>query len=159
MNPITRALMKTGLLSAETLEEMRKWGFPTDEIPKVVAEDPDDVAQLLEQALSEEGYLLRKETDLDLLTRYAETKDKGLLCVDDGAGATAEFPVTFGRTFLGHYVIAWRSESIRDLMTNGLTHLKIKDGHSVYFREVRDLYFGDSKAFMVCEPSVKEPDQ
>jgi hypothetical protein len=74
---------------------------------------------------------------------------------------TADFSITYGRTAIGDYIIPWRSESIRQEMTNGMTYLTVEDPpgalkNRVFFKDTREIYYGDTKAFMVCSPSMIE---
>ena len=41
------------------------------------------------------------------------------------------------------------------MLTNGRTYLVVDDTH-VFFKDVRELFFGEQKAFMVCTPSTVE---
>jgi hypothetical protein len=46
------------------------------------------------------------------------------------------------------------SESIAEMMTNGETYLRFKNvegqNEHIKFMDVREVFFGDQKAFMVC---------
>jgi hypothetical protein len=154
MNPIINAVLKTGLIDPAALTEMKRWGL-VDQEAATNPEPPQSAVEcheLIERALQSEGYVLTRETDLEAIQQYALTHRLGQLHLDNGDGDQADFPVSYGRTPLGEYVIGWRSESIAEMLLNGRTHL-MADGKRVYFRDVRELFFGTKKAFMVCIPS------
>jgi hypothetical protein len=161
MHPIATAVLNTGLIDPAVLEEMRRWGLQI-EIPESEAapKTPEEVAARIQDALESEGYVLVRETDLTVLEQYAETARQGLLRVlfDDEEGHPQDtmFPVSFGRTPLNEYIFPWTSATIADVIVNGMTHL-LDGATEVYFKEVRELFFGDMKAFMICTPSFIEP--
>jgi hypothetical protein len=110
----------------------------------------------IRRAIDSEGYVLTRETDLEVLRHYLSGQQQGLLHVevfhkDPTIESSADIPVVFARTPLGEYIVPWASESIADEMTNGITYLTTSGG-KVQFSSVRELFFGDHKAFMVCEP-------
>lgn len=151
MHPIIDVILKAGLLSKQQLEEMKRISPVIDRDAEVG--EPVDLelaSRLVLDALEREEYVLVRETDLEVLRQYASSAKSGALYIEGEDGHTS-FDVTFGRTTMGDYVIAWRGESIKELMTNGLTHLL--DGvEPIYFQDVRELFFGEQKAFMVCVP-------
>lgn len=157
MNPIVAAVLKTGLLDKQVLSEMRRWGVDIDEPFNTPKRSPEEIAAVIEEALQSEGYVLTKETDLEALRQYLSTNRRGMLHVGllrDDDMQEIDVEVSYGKTSLGDYIIGWRSEAIEDVMTNGVTYL-IEDGHRVYFHAIRELFFGDVKAFMVCTPIGK----
>ena len=154
---MTQAVLRAGLVSENQLAEMKRWAPPSlDPDAEVSApKSLDEAAGLVADALQSEGYVLMRETDLEVVKQYVDTTRRSILHVevDD---VKDDIDVTFGRTPLGEYIVAWKSESIRDMMTNGVTYLV--DGNvRVYFSDVRELFFGTEKAFMVCKPSTVEP--
>ena len=157
MNPVTQAVLKAGLISPEQLAEMKRISPIIDKEAELG--DPVDLemaAKIVEDAMQSEQYVLMRETDLEALKQYAETSAIGILHieVDDSAG---DIEVTYGRTPMGEYIIAWKSESIAGMMTNGRTYLAVDINTNVFFKDVRELFFGDQKAFMVCKASTTEP--
>lgn len=160
MNSLAAAVLQSGLLDHSILEEMRRWGVPVDllETDGKKPRSLDEVTDRLREALEGEGYVLVRETDLAVLQQYAATMQQGtlhlVLDTEDGPNES-DLEVTYGRTPLNHYILAWKSMGIADVLTNGMTYLN--DGTSrVYFHQVRELFFGDTKAFMICEPSASE---
>ena len=156
MNPITMAVLKAGLISPAMLKEMKR--ISPHITPDAEVNEPVDLelaARFVEDALQSDEYVLMRETDLEAVRQYAETTRRLVLHVEDGE-STGDIEVTAGLTSLGEYIIAWKSESIRAMMTNGLTYL-VDGAVRVFFRDVRELFFGEYKAFMVCTPSVREP--
>jgi hypothetical protein len=156
MNPITEAVLRAGIISPAQLAEMKRISAVIDR--EATVGEPLDLevaARIVAEALESEQYALVRETDLEVVRQYAETATTGLLHVEEGDQST-DFEVTYGRTPLGGFVIAWKSESIATMMTNGRTYL-VHDGVHVFFSDVRELFFGTTKAFMVCVPSLTEP--
>ena len=164
MNPIASAVLKAGLVDQKMFDELKRWGSPI-ELPEVLPEPSKsltEAAQIIEEALQSEGYVLTRETDLEILGQYMATQRTGKLHVEVVAvpdmlvGTEANFDISYGKTPLGEYIIGWRSESIKDEMTNGLTYL-IEDGNHIFFKDVREVFYGDTKAFMICTLSTSEP--
>lgn len=158
MNPITEAVLRAGIISPAQLAEMKRIS-PVIDREAMVGEpvDLEMAAKIVADALESEQYALVRETDLEAVRQYAETTTIGTLHVEDGS-ESAVFEVTYGRTPLGEFVIPWKSESITGMLTNGQTHLVQGDGSRVFFKDVRELFFGSKKAFMVCVPSTVETD-
>jgi hypothetical protein len=160
MHPIATAVLNTGLIDPAVLEEMRRWGLHI-ETPEVepAPKTPEEVTARIQDALESEGYILVRETDLTVLEQYSQTATQGLmhLIFDDDEEHLQDttFPVSFGRTPLNEYILPWTSATIADVIVNGMTHL-IDGPNEVYFKEVRELFFGDMKAFMICTPSFIE---
>lgn len=157
MNPITLAVLKAGLISPAMLKEMKRISpliAPDAEVGEPV--DLDLAVRFVEDALQSDEYVLVRETDLESVRQYVETTRTLTLHIEDGPESSGDIEVTVGVTPLGEYIVAWKGESIRTMMTNGMTYLV--DGNvRVFFRDVRELFFGEYKAFMVCTPSVREP--
>ena len=156
MNPITEAVLRAGIISPAQLAEMKRIS-PVIDREATVGEplDLEAAAKIVADAMESEQYALVRETDLEVVRQYAETTATATLHVEEGSEST-DFEVTYGRTPMGGYIIAWKSESIAEMMTNGLTYLTVGATH-VFFKDVRELFFGSKKAFMVCTPSVTEP--
>jgi hypothetical protein len=161
MHPIASAVLNTGLIDPALLDEMRRWGLHI-ELPEVSATPKtlEEVSSRIQDALESEGYVLVRETDLTVLEQYTQTAARGLVHLvfddDDANPQDTTFPVSFGRTPLNEYILPWTSATIADVLVNGMTHL-IDGQQHVYFKEVRELFFGDTKAFMICTPSFFEP--
>jgi hypothetical protein len=120
-------------------------------------EKPEQVVQAIEEALQDEGLVLTRHTDLDAINLFLSTAKTGTLHVvieaEDGPEQVADIECFYGRTLMGDYIIKWHSDSIEDVMTNGKTHLKdMDDSQDVYFTSVREIFFGETKAFVVCTP-------
>jgi hypothetical protein len=71
----------------------------------------------------------------------------------DNPGKTVGIPVEYCKTRLGEIVIPWTSESINDTILDDRTYLKPVGEDRIYFADVRELFHGGHKAFMVCEPA------
>lgn len=160
MNSIATAVLSTGLVDPQIIEELRRWGaLPTDlTVDGPAPRTPEEMAVRIQSALESEGFVLVRETDLAILDQYTTTLSQGTLhlVLDvDAEMQDADVPITFGRTSLNEYIVPWRSAGIQEVLTNGMTYL-IDGEHRVFFRHVRELFFGDTKAFMICIPSYIE---
>jgi hypothetical protein len=157
------AVLKAGLLGENALREMKKFSVSID--PDAKSEDPKDLdtaATIIASAISEEGYVMVRETDLEILHQYAESARRGRLHLEidsdvEPSGITStDLDITFGKSKMGEYLIAWRSESIEDMLTNGRSYLQVDD-QRIFFGRIRELFYGDTKAFLACYPSATEP--
>lgn len=152
----THVVIESGIVPGEMLEQMRKWGFiPRDAQTTSEISSPEEIVENFEKAI-EDGAAELRDTDLDAISTYLSKQAKGRLHVPgpaSGKKKTLSFDVFYGRTKLGEYIIPWRDESIRDLLLDPLTYLKTAEGVRVHFSDVRDLFFGNAKAFIVCTPA------
>ena len=172
-NPLADAAIKSGLIPSDSLAEAKRWGAPIN-VPEKVPEPPktvEEAAATMRTVLESQGFVVTRETDLQILQQYLSTQKSGMLHVEvpveDGEFDTtqADFEVMFGKTPLGEFIFPWRGESLQEEITNGLSYLKaftLKpeggafDIHKIWFKEVREVFYGDVKAFMVCLPSRME---
>jgi hypothetical protein len=164
MRKIAFAAMRMGLIEPDVIKQFQRWGGIPRDMDTSVVEEPEVALELVQDALESEEYVRLQDTDLDLLKFWLNTDNqrKGqLTLVDMHTGQKAVRSILFARREvvvtatkkLVEYVLPWVSESIIDILTNGLTYLKYTEGetkNAVYFGDVREMYFGDVKAFMVC---------
>lgn len=156
MSELVRVVARAGLISRENILEFKRWGLPLNVDPLPVPLSRDQLVRQLEEALEGEGMVLIKETDFDALKHYLQKQRLGMLhLVIEETEEDSPTEVSFCVLPTGEYMIPWQSEGIEELMTNGRTHLEV-DGKNIYFSTVRELYYGDVKAFMVCSPSPSE---
>jgi hypothetical protein len=159
-NDVTRTVIESGLIEQDTLKELRHWGAPIPTCTPTELPDPMLVPSLIEHAMQQEEYVTIKETDLEILQQYLKTQQPGLLYID-GSGVDQQdsyIEVTFGRTLLGEYILPWQTgKDLVDLITLPSNFLlcqnpKVESGQAtrVYFKDARDLYYGDQVAFVVC---------
>jgi hypothetical protein len=154
--PFTDAVLKSGIITPAMLREMKRFSAVIPRDAEVSEPVPLDLAvQYIADAMQSESLVLVRETDLTALKQYSDTALPGILWVGD-----TPIDVTYGRTPLGEYIVAWKGESIAEMLTDPSTYLvpgegtvKVGEGsHNVYFKDVRELFFGGQKAFMVCIP-------
>jgi hypothetical protein len=165
-NPLADAAIQAGLIPAESLAEMQRWRAPID-IPDEIPEPPktlEEASEKIRNVLESQGFILTRETDLNILQQYLNTQHSASLHVelpkeagDEFTTSKADFPVVFGKTKLGEYILPWQGDNLRSEMTNGLTYLHV-DGQRIFFNEVREVFYGEFKAFMVCTASSFEYD-
>jgi hypothetical protein len=149
------AVLKSGLLSKDALEEMKRFSpvIPGDAVVEEL-KDLDTAVTIIATALESEGYVVVRETDLEVFHQYVETSKPGTLHIETDESQT-DIEITYGKTKMGEYIIAWRSESIEDLLTNGRSYLQA-EGNRIFFSGLRELFFGETKAFMVAQASARE---
>jgi hypothetical protein len=155
MKLLTRAVLKAGLISPAQLQEMKRISPVID--PEAEVQDPvplDLAVKYIRDALESEEYVLIRETDLEVLRQYTQSVQKGTLRIDG-----IDIDVSFGKTKLGEFIIPWISASISEYMTQPTTWLMVEGADKTYFRDVRELFFGEQKAFMVCMPAYPVPDE
>lgn len=167
-NPLADAAIKSGLIPPEALAEVQRWGAPIN-VPDEIPDPPktaEEAAEKIREVLESQGFVLTRETDLNILQQYLSTQRAGSLHVqlpkeagDEFITTEADVPVVFGKTRLGEYILPWQGENLRSEMTNGLTYLDEGQGARVYFGDVREIFFGEFKAFMVCVVSTVEYDK
>jgi hypothetical protein len=153
MRPMTKAVLEAGLITPNMLNEMKRFSPTLERDAKL--EEPKELelaAKIVADALESSEHTLVRETDLDILRTYLDTHTEGTLHFEDvGLKEPLDFTVTYSVTKTGEYVIAWKDESIDDALTNGVTCLRTGVG-DVFFKDVRELWYGNKKAFMVCIP-------
>jgi len=161
MSQLTEIILKAGILSPDVLREMRRWGLPIDEALEAHEDDltatptPESLSRSIAEAVESEGYVITRETDLEAIPQYLSSMKPGLLHVVMEDGESVEFEVQVGQSSAGEWIMPWRSDSITDLLTNGETYLRVS-GVRYFFGQARELFYGHSKAFIVCTPSTKE---
>ncbi len=155
-NPLADAALKAGLIPVDILNEMRRWRSPV-EIPEEVPETPsslEEASKAIQDVLESHGYILTRETDLHVLDQYLHTQKTALLHVEtaDEEDTHAEFSVVYGKTPIGAFIFPWQGDSLRPEMSNGRTYL-LAEGVRYFFSEVREVFYGSVKAFMICTVS------
>lgn len=162
-------LLRAGMLDRDAQLEFNRWGVPVvdpfvgDGVLEIPAfKDAHEAVLAFQEALEDGDPLVIKETDPDALRCYLATKTEGKLYIKPEPGEQAKaatFKISYGRSTSGGYLIPWKSETISDMLTNGLSHLLVEDGASkkrVFFSSVKELWFGDQKTFMLCEALEEE---
>jgi hypothetical protein len=165
MRPIALAAIRAGLIDESTVAQFKRWGMIPRELDTSVLEDVDLAIERIQYALEDEEQVRLQSTDLDILQYYLDRRNqqKGqLVIVDTNTETKATKTVVFAvRSHIGRrqYIIPWVSESILEIITNGRTYLRYaSDGKNVkvFFAEVAEMYFGEAKAFMVCDGIMEE---
>jgi hypothetical protein len=155
MNHLMETVLRTGIISPNMLAEMKRIS-PVIDREVTVPDEPipfELAASMISEALQAEEYVEVRETDLEIFAQYNKTETDGLLRVGN-----EDIKVKYGSTCAGEFIISWSGESVHELMTDPETHLVRFNGVIVHFRDVRELYFGKQKVFMVCTP-VSRGDQ
>lgn len=150
MTDLTKAVALSGALDEGQLQELNKWRLPIEIPSDEPFESPEDAVAAIESALEGENQVEVRTTDLDVLKQYLRTQRKGKLHLATEA-ESGTWDVTFGITTLGQYIVPWRTDSISEILMNGESHL-LDGRRKVYISDVQDLYFGETKVFIVCTP-------
>lgn len=155
MRPLAKAVIRAGLVDDSTLAEVRRWKLPVDtEVDGPAIEDREQAVRAIQDALDSVEQVRMQDTDLDIVQRWvdpANQREGKLVLVDGESRATKK--VIFCRTLMKEIAIPWAGDTIVDLLTNGTTHMRFTDDkgkHKVFFTDARELYIGDTKAFVVC---------
>jgi hypothetical protein len=154
---LSAVIVNAGLITEETLEQFRRWGMPLPEGYAPNLSKPEEVVFAIERILQSEGYVLTRETDLEILTRYMHARQTGLLhlVIPEDGGEETDVPCEFARTELGEYILPHRGSIVSELLVNGKTYL-IAGGRKVFFQSARDLFYGEQKVFVVCQSNYSE---
>jgi hypothetical protein len=163
MSAIGKVLAEAGILPQDAVKQFARWRVPgiekidVENPPTPALVDPQQVVSHLDEAMQEKAFVQVKETDLTVLDQYQQTKTEAVLHIEDDQGQSADVPVEVGRLRTGEYIFPWTSEGIEDVMINGFTRLHLGETNSpgIAFKDVRELFFGDDKAFMVCTPATR----
>jgi len=165
MRPLGKAVIRSGLVDENIIAEMKRWGLPVhtdaelagrDEQIEII-QDPDMIVKVLQDALDSADQVRLQDTDLDIVQRWVDPKKQitGKLFMKNGEDKATR-KVIFCWTVMKEIALPWSSESIVDLLCNQETHLKFEDDKGVkrklFFTDARELYIGDTKAFIVCTP-------
>lgn len=162
MRPVGTAVIRAGLVDEETLSEIKRWGLPIQVVPRdvSVAEDPDMALRIVQDALESSEQVRVQDTDLDIIKRWIDPSNQveGKLILRDLEGKRRTLKVRFCWTLMREVAIPWKSESITDLLLDGDAHLQWEqDGEKkcAFFTDARELFIGDTKAFIVCSVEVE----
>lgn len=150
MSELTRVMAQSGALDSGMLSEFAKWKLPIEVPDDDPLETAEDVVEAIEAAVESKEQVEIRATDLDVLRQYMRTQTKGKLHIAT-EHEKGSFPITYGVTKFGDYIIPWQSESLADYLTNGESHL-MAGGAQVYFSAVQELFFGERKVFILCTP-------
>lgn len=157
MNKLTNVILRSGIIPPESIREFQKWGMMVpDEIPAPPT-TPEELITQIDQALQDEDLVVIRQTDLSAASLYLTSAKPAVLhLVNDVLGTQGDVVVHVARNEMKEYMLPWQSTSIEDLLINGKTYLVVDD-KKVYFSSVRELFFGTTKAFLVCQVSREEP--
>jgi hypothetical protein len=153
-NEVTKVVQKAGLVGAETVEELRRWGAPIPPPAPGPEPDPSVVPVLIERAMGEEDFVRVRETDLELLHQYLKTQQAGELYLKSLDGKEATVGVVFGRTAVGEYIIPWVEGDVAEVALDCTVELKIPGAARVVLTNPRELYYGDKKVFTVWQEAT-----
>ncbi len=157
MKPLSDAVLRSGLVPQESLDELKKWKMPVDtESEGPSLEALDEITATLADALNSREQVEIRGTDLDVLRRWLDKKNQQegrLYLIEDGRKSSSK--CIYCRDIMGGYVFPWAADTIVELLTNGESHLKVETPEgdkAVYFSDVKELYYGVQKMFVLCVP-------
>jgi len=147
---LVTAVVKSGLIPEDLIAQMQKWGMHVDVVDeKDIIHDPIKVAEMIEEALTELDLVEVRSTDLDILREFLISNQAGTLVLKHpDTGEKASFSITYCQV-RGEYIIPWKSESISEMLTAEGSYLRA-EGFRIYFNDIRELFFGNQKAFVAC---------
>lgn len=157
MGKLAEILIRSGLVDGNSLAEFERWGMPLPDEPSDDARPvlfPEEVVNGIEEALQNQGMVITRETDLEAIPQYLSSMQEAVLHVVI-AEHQEDFAIHVGKNPRGEFLLPWRSDSITDVLTNGETYL-LTGSRKVFFQEARELFYGETKAFVVCTPSGEE---
>ena len=159
MRKLAEVIVRSGIISESQRTEFMRWSGMEQSINVSPPSDATMFIQQIELAMQEEEMILLRETDLEALQLFLHYQKKGSLHLgvagEDGEPIIVNaVDVSYAVRKTGEYIIPWTSESMEELLVNGFTYFLNADGAKVYFRDVRELFYGDVKAFMVCVPTI-----
>jgi len=155
MSELARAVTQSGALDETMLQELKKWKLPGVVVPEGDGfKSPEEAIEAIEEAMTSANQVEVRVTDLDILKNFLQTRKSGKLHLVTENGSSGTLNVTFGtinrRNYID-YIIPWNNDSIEAMLTNGESYL-LDDKKKVFFSSVLDLYFEDTKAFIICTP-------
>lgn len=158
MSELAKLMVKAGVFTPDQLEQFKRWGVQNlDAVPEAHAYEVNEFLKEVELALENEDQVFVRETDFTALHEFLKKQHQGVLHLDTGI-TEADNPVSYAILRTGEYIIPWTGENVFELMANGRTYLFTHENQQVTFAEVRELFYGGQKAFMVCRPSPLEID-
>lgn len=164
MSALTSIILRAGIVPEEFIKEFQRWRLPLpegeDPTNPLLSEGkftPTGLVTAIEQAIQDEGYILTRETDLDVLNMFLTTMRPAVLHLFTDSLSDVELRTMVGRhQTLDAYIIPWQTDSINEWLTNGETYLE--DGvEKVFFSQATDLFYGSTKAFVLCTSSGVSP--
>lgn len=157
MRPVSVAVVRAGIVPEAVLSEFKRWGLPVELVSEEkLIRTPEGVANVIMDALESEDQVRTRDTDFDVLKRYLDPtfSIQAKLHLDNGEGEKSTAKITVCKTRMGDFAIPWRSDSIAELIANGLTYLTYEEdgqNHKVTFNDVEEMYLGEHKVFMICK--------
>lgn len=151
MTELTKAVALSGALDEAMLRELAKWRLPVNVPEGEPYSSPDEAAESIQRALESEEQVELRATDLDVMKQYMTTQSKGKIHIVTRQ-EVGTFDISFGKTKLGQYIIPWRSDPLIESLTNGESYI-LDNRKKVYLSDVRELYFGEQRAFIICTPA------
>lgn len=156
--PVTVAVLKSGIVPPEVLQEMARWGLPIvfrEEEDKRVLDSIEEVIDCLREAVEGDDAVKLRDTDLDALRIYLTTQKTAKLTLHNPYDSTTDrFAVSYAVLPNGNYLIPWTDEMTVEYLTDTSSYLKVGD-QRVTFDQAEELFFGGSKMFISAHPKPK----
>jgi hypothetical protein len=151
-NPVAKAVLDTGVVDEANLAQLRKWGLLHADVGDTQDESAEAIVAHIQEALDSPDMVEMRDTDLDAATQFLNNRVRGTLCIPspEEEERTVSLPVEYCVTELKEYVLPYKSEGIQALLTDNRTYLRTATRTHVHFEDVRELFFGEHKAFLVC---------
>jgi hypothetical protein len=158
MTKLGEAVVLAGAVDNRALNELQRWRLPVEPPDgQTMSGTADEAVAMVRAALESREQVDMRETDLDMLRKYMEGRQRGrLVVIDERTEERVGIDVQYYLTPTGDYVLPYTEEDdVVDRLTNGVSYLKVKQGR-VFFSDVKQLYFGQHKYFLSCRGTLEE---
>ena len=157
MTKLGEAMVRSGALDAQAVNELRRWRLPADvqeDLPPV--HTVEQAVELVREALESRDQVELRTTDLDMIRRYMDNRVRGrLVIISPRTDEQVGIDVWYYRAPGGEYVIPYvDDDEVGDRLTNGASYLKTKEGR-LYFSDVQPLFFGANRYFISCRGTLE----
>lgn len=156
--PKSKAVAASGVLGADgdVLAQFQRWGTLD---PSVMQETQltsvDAIVERIRESMESDDALELRDTDLDAIRVFADNSRRGRMYLPDEEARSGlrHSDVQYCVTAMGEYLVPFQSEEVRDLLLHPRAYLKPPGELPVHVADIRELYYGDRKMFMVCTPA------
>lgn len=153
MTKLLQLLIRGGVLTGDQIKEVQRWGFQQEPVEAEPITDLQQFIQRLSQALEGEDLIIIRETDLEVLHTFVRQPKKGELRFELKGSPPAKIPINYAVLRTGEHIIPW-VEELPDLFVDPNTYLVTESGALMSFGDVRELFYGEDRTFVVCTPLV-----
>lgn len=155
--PKTKAVVASGVLAEDdTLAQFQRWGTLSPEaLQERPLKSPDEIVGRIQESMESDDALELRDTDLDAVRNFVAQRKRGRMYLPSTGteGKLRHSDVLYHVTAMGEYLVPYQGDEIRDRLLDQRAYLKPPGEPPVYIADIRELYYGDRKVFMVCAPA------